>query len=87
MQDHFRRHETSLTAPAERAEPIVPDDSADLPRATRAIYVGEAGDLRVRMISGDTVTFVNMQGGMSYPLRLRQVLATGTSATGLVGLS
>ncbi|WP_209426783.1 hypothetical protein [Pararhodobacter sp. SW119] len=87
MQDDFRRHETSLTAPAERAEAIVPSDSAELPRATRAIYVGGAGDLRVRMISGEAVTFAGMQAGMSYPLRLRQVLATGTTATGLVGLS
>jgi hypothetical protein len=86
MLDPFRRHETSLTSPAERAEAIHPSDSADLPQATRAIYVGGTGDLRVRMISGDTVTLFNVQAGMSYPLRLRQVLATGTTATGLVGL-
>jgi hypothetical protein len=87
MQDDFRRHETGLTSPAERAEAIVPSDTADLPRATRALYVGEGGDVTVRMVGGGTVTFTGMQGGTSYPLRLRQVLATGTTAMGLVGLS
>jgi hypothetical protein len=87
MLDPFRRHETSLTSPAERAEAIVPSDSTELSQATRAIYVGGTGDLRVRMLSGATVTFANIQGGMSYPLRLRQIMATGTTATGLVGLS
>jgi hypothetical protein len=87
MQDEFRRHEVGLTAPAERAEPIIPSDTTDLPRATRALYVGQSGDVVLRMTSGATVAFTGMQGGMIYPLRIARVLASGTTATGLVGLS
>jgi hypothetical protein len=39
------------------------------------------------MVSGATVVFTGMQGGMIYPLRVARVLATGTTAAGLVGLS
>jgi hypothetical protein len=87
MKDEFRRHEAGLTSPAERAEAIVPSDAIDLPRATRALYVGQGGDVALRMVSGTTVTFTGMQGGMIYPLRVARVLASGTTAAGLVGLS
>lgn len=87
MQDAFADHAVGLTAPATRPETITPDDNADLAHATRALYVGQGGDVRVRMISGDEVTLVNLQGGILYPLRVVRVFATGTTATGLVGLS
>ncbi len=87
MRDDFRSHASGLTSPAERAEAIVPSDAADLPRATRALYVGQGGDVALRFVSGDSVILANLQGGTVYPLRLRQVLATGTTAAGLVGLS
>ena len=87
MEDDFRRHEAGLTSPAERAESIAPSDTTDLPRATRALYVGESGDVALRMVSGASVTFTGMQGGMIYPLRVARVLATGTTAAGLVALS
>jgi hypothetical protein len=87
MHDDFRRHEAGLTSPAERAEAITPSDTTDLLRATRALYVGAGGDVALQMVSGATVTFTGMQGGMIYPLRVARVLATGTTAAGLVGLS
>ena len=86
MADDFEDHQSGLTSPATQAQPITPSDSLALPYASRAIYVGGAGDLRVVMCSGDVVTLMGVQAGMVYPLRLAQVLATGTTATGLVGL-
>lgn len=87
MSDSFATHQPGLTSPAEAAFAVTPADGTDLPRATRAIYIGASGALRVTLLSGETVTFVGMQAGMVYPLRLRRVLATGTTAGGLVGLS
>ena len=87
MKDDFSAHAVGLTSPAEQAEAIMPSDSEDLPRATRALYVGQGGDVAVRFVSGDSVVLANLQGGTVYPLRLRQVLASGTTAAGLVGLS
>jgi len=87
MKDHFSAHSAGLTSPAEHADAITPSDAGELPRATRALYVGQGGDVSARFVSGDSVVLANLQGGTVYPLRLRQVLATGTTATGLVGLS
>ncbi|MEO0745700.1 MAG: hypothetical protein AAFU86_13465 [Pseudomonadota bacterium] len=86
MKDEFESYATGLTAPARDADPITPSDANDLTAATRAIYVGETGSLQVRMVSGQTVSFANMQAGVIYPLRVAQVMATGTTAGGLVGL-
>ena len=85
--DTFADHAVGLTAPATRPEAIVPNDSADLAHATRAIYVGQSGNVQVQTTSGDIVTLANMQGGILYPIRVVRVFATGTTATDLVGLS
>lgn len=86
MTDSFKNFARSLTSPPENAGAIVPDDAADLPQATRALYVGGAGDVVLRMLGGETVTLANLQAGALVPLRVARVLATGTTATGLVGL-
>ncbi len=86
MQDEFSDHATGLTAPARDAAPITPSDGTDLPVASRAIYVGTAGNLRITMISGQTVTFAAAQAGMVYPFRAARVMSTGTTAGGLIAL-
>jgi len=87
MQDIFSDHAVGLTAPATRPETITPSDAVELSRATRALYVGQTGNVRLKTTSGDIVTLANMQGGILYPIRVTQVFATGTTATDLVGLS
>ena len=86
MADDFLGHETSLTSPAIGAADIIPSDSVALPKATRAIYVGTAGNLRLQFMSGEVVTLTAVQAGAIYPVRALLVLATGTTATGLVAL-
>lgn len=85
--DAYADHSVGLTAPAIRAENITPNDSADLARTTRALYVGQTGNVRVTTSAGDTLTLANMQGGVLYPIRIARILATGTTASDLVGLS
>lgn len=87
MADAFSSYTGGLTAPASRALAITPSDSVSMAHASRAIYVGQAGNLTVRLVSGDEVTLANVIAGMVYPLRATHVLASGTTATGLVGLS
>lgn len=87
MKDEFESYASGLTAPARTAHAIAPDDANDLGVATRALYVGEPGSLQVQMVSGQTVTFANVQAGVVYPFRVARVMATGTTASGLVGLS
>jgi len=86
MQDDFTGHTDGLTSPATAAEVISPDDTLDLAFVTRALYVGQGGDMNVMLKSGDVVVLRNMQPGVIYPLRAMQVLATGTTATDIVGL-
>lgn len=66
---------------------ITKSDSTVLAPPARAIYVGGAGDLAVRM-SGDatTPTFVGVAAGTVLPISVDKVLSTGTTATSIVGL-
>jgi len=82
MADSFKDHQPGLESPAGHAVALTPSDSVALSEATRALYVGGAGALRVAAV----VTLAGAQAGQVYPLRVTQVLATGTTATGLVGL-
>ncbi|MDQ7020208.1 MAG: hypothetical protein Q9M33_13730 [Robiginitomaculum sp.] len=97
--DNFGGNSSSLDSPAKIALAISPDDANELPLITRAIYVGGDGDLTVVMAEGDGVTgkaatlpafpvvvFVGLKAGTVLPIRARQVMATGTTATNLVGL-
>lgn len=87
MQDAFADHAVGLTSPAAQAHTVTPSDAVDLPRFTRAIYVGQTGNLRVLTTEGDTVVLANVQGGNLYPIRVARVFATGTTAADLVALS
>lgn len=54
--------------------------------ATLALYVGGAGNLEVELSSGSTVTLNSVVAGTVYPLSAVNVIAAGTTATGLVAL-
>ena len=86
MTDSFRSHTRSLTSPAEHALAIQPDDAGDLPQVTRALYVGGSGDVAVTMRGGETVSFAAVSAGTLLPVRVSRVLASGTTATGILGL-
>lgn len=87
ITDKFSATTDSIIAPATNCFPITPSDVDDLSVATKAIYIGEAGDLAVRSLGGDLVTFANVQAGTILDVRIRQVRQTGTTAGSLVGLS
>ena len=79
-------YKEGLSSPADNAFAITPHDSNELAYTTRGLYVGVQGDVKVQMISGDTVTFVELAAGVIHPLRVKQVFNTGTAATNLVGV-
>lgn len=86
MADAFSKHQSSLNSPAKSASEIAPSDLAALSSATRALYVGGAGDVRVTMVGGETVTFRAVPAGCLLPVRVAQLHSTGTTATAIVGL-
>lgn len=84
--DTFSKIKREPGDPAADAVSISPSDSVDLDYVTRGIWVGGAGDLAVEMLSGATVTFAGVPAGTLLPIRVAKVLATGTTATDLVGV-
>lgn len=73
--------------PAANALEITPDDDTDLSVGCRGLYVGVGGDVTVVMF-GEIVTktFKNAAEGRVLPIRVRRVMATGTTATNILGL-
>lgn len=86
MPDAYQYHNTGLDDPAVHADSVSPHDTNDLAIFSRAIYIGGAGNLALITVGGDTVTFTNMSAGMIYPIRASRILATGTTATGIISL-
>jgi hypothetical protein len=72
--------------PAFRAAAITPSNTVDIAAPVRAIYVGGAGSVVITTVDGNDVTFAGLPAGMILPVRAVRVRATGTTATGLVGL-
>lgn len=86
MPDVFASHGAGLSSPASNAYAITPHATNALPTTTRAIYVGTAGDLVVRLADASAdVTLKAVPAGSLLPLRAAYVRAT-SSAADLVGL-
>lgn len=73
--------------PATRIENVTPHDTNELTNASRWLFVGGAGAIRVKTVGGDTVTLTGVIAGSVLPIRAVQVLATGTTATNICALS
>ena len=87
-QDKFQNSTDSLISPAKTCFDILPDDAADVLQVTKAIYVGEGGDVTLRSVDGPAdVTFANVPSGAVLDVRVKAVRATGTSAADIVGLA
>jgi len=84
--DTFKNYNSSLESPARCATDVAPSDTSALSQVTRAIYVGEAGDISVEMVDGANVTFQAVPSGTVLPIRVSKIRATGTTAGALLGL-
>jgi hypothetical protein len=86
MTDRFANTQSSLSSPASGGIAVEPNDETSLTETSRALYVGSGGTLRVRMLSGETLDFTGISTGALLPIRVTQVLASGTSARNIVAL-
>ena len=88
MSNDFENFADSPTAPALVCYAIVPSDTEALPHLTKALYIGEGGDVVLRSALGEAdVTFANLPSGYILDVRARAVRATGTTASAIVGLA
>lgn len=67
---------------------ITPNDSTDLAIPARALAIDTVGTLKVTMFNGDVVTFTanQIKAGIN-PIAVSRVWSTGTTATGIKGLT
>jgi hypothetical protein len=76
---------SDISAPARFAVAVTPSDSTVL-TPTRALFIGVAGNLTVRMADQqNTVLLSNVPVGI-FPIQCDQVRSTGTAATNIVAL-
>ncbi len=88
FEDPFKDTADSVIAPAQTCFAIIPNDSSDLPQATKAIYIGQGGDVTLRAVSADQdVIFRNLASGTILDVRIRSIRAAGTTASDIVGLA
>jgi len=85
MSDPFSSYTPSMDGPASKLFPLTPDDANDLGMFVRALSVNSSGLVRVTTV-GDTEATIYVAAGAPFPVRVRRVWATGTDATGIVGL-
>lgn len=85
-EDYFKHYGAGLDSPAENAAAITPSDSTDLPVVVRALYCIGTGSVVVTMRGGGAAVTLPMVAGAPLPVRVTRVWATGTTATGIVGV-
>lgn len=89
-----------ITAPARRAIAVTPSDTKDVTNATgdaascyaKALYIGTTGNVaivaagdRSNAGAGTAVTFTAVPVGF-FPVQVRRVMSTNTTASTIVGL-
>lgn len=74
------------TESATGASSITPNDTTQITKACRGVYVGTAGNLAVTMADGSSVTFVGVQAGSILPIKVKIIKDTGTTASDIVVL-
>ena len=84
--DNFSNFPTTPISPARSAIAVIPGDDIDLPNVTRAIYIGQAGDVSVHMADGDQVVFRGLPAGSLLPIRVIRVTGTSTTAGSIIAL-
>lgn len=91
----FTSSQTTVSAngpkePDYETNPITPSDTVDIPlgggnnKPVRAIQVTGAGNVSVNLNGGGTAVLTGLSAGQRVLLSCTRVLATGTTATGIL---
>lgn len=77
---------------AHDAVDVTPNDTTNIPDTTErgcCIYIGDISggtDIKVKMESGNDITFKGVAAGTFLPILVTRVFATGTTATEIIAL-
>lgn len=70
-----------------QAKAITPNDSTDIdPKPCRAVYIGGAGNISLIPEGGSEAVTFAVIAGQVLPVRAKRIMATNTTATGIVAL-
>lgn len=72
--------------PAPASEAAAVTVGVDFVKEARALYIGAAGDLTLKMPDGDTVAFVGLVAGTILPVRCKGVTVASASPHNTVAL-
>jgi hypothetical protein len=86
MADQYATISGGLESPAKGGFTVSLHNTNVLAITTRAIMVTTAGNVKVTTLTGDEVVLPALQPGVIYGIRATIIWATGTTATGVVGL-
>jgi len=69
------------------AIPVTPDDTTNDPAGPFAgFHTGSGGTIVVRTVKGTVRALPSLPAGIIFPLAIMRVNATGTTATGVLGM-
>jgi hypothetical protein len=85
--DKFSDSVDSLSAPAREAFPVVPHDNNELSQLPKALLISGAGTIKLQAADSQADVTITVAAGQQIDIRARFVRATGTTATGIIGLA
>ena len=77
---------TTATGPSDKPFEITPHDTNPLEKLPRALYIGGAGNVKLRGLNGTADVTMIAPAGTVLLVRAQYIRSTGTTATGIVGL-
>ena len=84
MADTFSGHSSGLDSPASDFEAVV--TNTDFTATCRGVYVGGAGNVSAKSVSGSDVVFTGVPAGSILPIRATRINTTNTTATDMVAM-
>lgn len=84
--DNFSSNSAGLSSPIVGGFAITPHATTEIAQVTRGLMVTVAGDVAVTTVDGSAITLPGLVPGVIYPIRVKIVKVSGTTATGIIGL-
>lgn len=87
MSDNFYKVGDMPDYSAKKLFAITPSNTELLPLVTKAIYVGTGGTIAIMAQNDSVAVTLTVADGAMLPIRAKAIMATGTSASNIVGLA
>ncbi len=78
------QHKNKVSYSCDHALVATRSDTALLPRTSRFIFVGGAGNMKVTTVGGETLTINSIANSTLLPLQVTQIHSVSTTATNMV---